>query len=367
MRILLLHTKMVSGGIEAIVCGLANEMCRTEDITVCTIFKPTEDDVFYKKLSPHVKKETIGKLNFGFSIKEIFKIYNFIRKGKYDIVHVHCCFQYYFLAMLLLHKKTRFFYTIHSDARMENQKWDWRLFRLKRYMFANRWVVPVTISEISQNSFTDLYKCPSDLIYNGTPKPAMDNLPNVIDNLRMTPFTKIFVHAGRISKPKNQEILCRVFDRLIGEGHDIVLVIAGMPEDKTILEKIKPYFSKRIVYLGERSDIQNLFSRADAFCLPSIWEGMPVTLLEALSVGCIPICSPVGGIVNVIRHGENGLLSKDSTEEDYYLTVKTFIEYSEERVQIMKSSALDSFDKFDMSNCAKNYMSAYRRESYLCH
>ena len=49
---------------------------------------------------------------------------------------------------------------------------------------------------------------------------------------------------------------------------------------------------------------------------------MPVTLLEALSVGCIPICSPVGGIVNVVKHGVNGLLSKDSTEEEYYLTVK---------------------------------------------
>lgn len=362
MKILQFHTKMVSGGIEAIVCGLSNEMSKTEDVTLCTIFQPTEEDVFYKKLSSEIKKETIGKQNFGFSIKEVFKIYNFIRKGKYDVVHVHGCFQYYFLAMLLLHKNTRFFYTVHSDARMENQKWDWRLFKLKRYMFVNRWVVPVTISEISQNSFTSLYKCPSDLIYNGTLKPNIDNLPNIIDDLRITSLTKIFVHAGRISKPKNQEILCKVFNRLINEGNDIVLVIAGMAEDKAILKKIKPYFSTRIVYLGERSDVQNLFARADAFCLPSIWEGMPVTLLEALSVGCIPICSPVGGIVNVIKHGVNGILSKDATEDEYYFAIKTFINYSSHEVQTMKCSAFESFEKFDMVNCANKYLNAYKRE-----
>ena len=60
MRILLLHTKMVSGGIEAIVCGLANEMSKTEDVTLCTIFKPTEDDVFYKKLSSLVQNVPRG-------------------------------------------------------------------------------------------------------------------------------------------------------------------------------------------------------------------------------------------------------------------------------------------------------------------
>lgn len=359
MKILQLHTKMVSGGIEAIVCGLSNEMSKTEEVTLCTIFQPTSKDVFYNKLSPNVKKATIGKLNFGFSIKEIFKIYNFIKKGNYDIVHVHGCFQYYCLAMILLHSKTRFFYTIHSDARMENQIWDWRLFKLKRFMFAKRWVVPVTISDISQKSFKDLYNCPSELIYNGTPKPVCLNVPNVIDELRFTSKTKVFVHAARISKPKNQVVLCKVFDRLIREGKDVVLVIAGTAEEHDIFENIKLYFSDRIVYLGERNDVPELFIRSDAFCLPSIWEGMPVTLLEALSVGCIPICSPVGGIVNVINSGQNGLLSKDSTENEVYKTISCFLEMSEDSINAMKQSASNSFNKYDIKSCAANYLKKY--------
>lgn len=355
-----MHTKMVSGGIEAIVCGLVNEMCKTEDVTLCTIFKPTKEDVFYNRISPAVKKVTIGKSSFGFSVKEIFKIYNFIRKGNYDVVHVHGCFQYYFLAMLLLHKRSRFFYTIHSDARMENQTWDWRLFRLKRFLFAHRWVIPVTISEISQKSFFDLYHCSSELIYNGTARPTCLDVPNDIDSMRFSNRTKVFVHAGRISEPKNQEVLCKVFSRLVGEGKDVVLVIAGTAEESYIFNRIKPYFQTRIVYLGERRDVPQLFARADAFCLPSKWEGLPVTLLEALSVGCIPICSPVGGIVNVIWSGENGILSRDYSEEEYYNAIISFLNMSEGELAAMRLKAKESFSKFDIKNCANNYLNIYK-------
>ena len=203
MKILHIHTKMVSGGIEAIVCNLVNEMSKSHDVTLCTIFQPTEDDVFYRKLDNKVKKITIGKKHFGFSIKEIWKIYRVISRGHYDVVHIHGCFQYYFLAIALLHSKVRFVYTIHSDARKENQAWDCRLFKLKKYMFNHRWMWPVTISEVSQKSFEELYHCQSHLIFNGIAKSQIDStLNNVIDGLRKTKNTKIFIHAGRISEPK---------------------------------------------------------------------------------------------------------------------------------------------------------------------
>ena len=360
MKILHIHTKMVSGGIEAIVCNLVNEMSKTHDVTLCTIFQPTEDDVFYRKLDEKVKKITIGKKHFGFSIKEIWKIYRVISQGHYDVVHIHGCFQYYFLAIALLHSKVKFVYTIHSDARRENQVWDWRLFKLKKYMFAHRWMWPVTISEASQQSFEELYHCNSHLIFNGIAKNKTEvSNNNVIDRLRTSKDTKVFIHAGRISKPKNQLVLCRVFKQLVANGKDVVLVIAGSPEEKAIYESIKPYFSDRIIYLGERNDIAELMSHADAFCLPSLWEGLPVTLLEALSVGCIPICSPVGGIVNVIESGKNGLLSKDSSESEYLKTVNAFLNMTDDEQALMKESALKSFEKYDIKNCAYQYLKVY--------
>lgn len=362
MKILQIHTKLVSGGIEAIVCGLANEMAKEHDVTVCTIFEPKEDDVFYARLSPRVKKKTIGKRNFGFSLKEIFKISNLIGSGQYDVVHVHGCFQYYALATLLHHSKSRIFYTIHSDARMENQTWDNRLFWLKRFCFAHKWIHPVTISPKSKDSFTELYDCDSALIPNGIQTPVVDASVKATEKYRFSNNTTLFIHAGRVSKPKNQVVLCQAFCSLIKNGRDVALLIAGPPEEKDIFEKLKPYFSERIVYLGERSDIPQLMSESDAFCLPSIWEGLPVTLLEALSVGCIPICSPVGGIVNVVHNGIDGLLSRSPNKEDYEKTLSDFLDMSENAREKMRQAALASFKEYKIETCAARYIERYKND-----
>ena len=69
MKILHIHPSMAGGGIESMICALANEMAKTEDVTVCSIFVPASTDVFWNKLSPSVKKVTLGKTSSGVSFK----------------------------------------------------------------------------------------------------------------------------------------------------------------------------------------------------------------------------------------------------------------------------------------------------------
>lgn len=360
MRILQIHTKLVAGGIEAIVSGLTNALSLDHDVTVCTIFEPNQNDVFYKRLLPNINRVSIGKKDFGFSIKEVFRIFQLIRRGNFDVVHIHGCFQYYALSVLFCHRMTRFFYTIHSDAKMENQKWDWRLFFFKRFCFKYKWIHPVTISPESQKSFKELYHCCCDMVLNGIEKPVVNAGQEKLKEYRFTQNTLLFLHPGRISKPKNQIVLCEVFDEIIKEGYDVVLLIAGANEEKDIFENMKKYFQSRIVYLGERGDIPQLLAETDAFCLPSIWEGLPVTLLEALSVGCIPICSPVGGIVNVID-GNNGILSRSSQKDDYKAAVISFINMSPLQREQMKKQAEVSFEKYDIFSMKKKYVELYEK------
>lgn len=56
MKILHIHPSMAGGGIEAMICALANEMSISQDVTVCSIFEPLDTDVFWYKLMPSVKK-----------------------------------------------------------------------------------------------------------------------------------------------------------------------------------------------------------------------------------------------------------------------------------------------------------------------
>lgn len=363
MKILHIHPTLRSGGIEAIICGLVNEMVITNDVTVCTIFKPNANDVFYNKLHPRIQKISLGKINTGFSLSEIFKIANIIKQGNYDIVHIHGCFYYYALAIALFHLKTKFIYTIHSDANKENLTWDKRIFKLKKFFFKHKYMIPVTISPESQKSFENLYHCNSKMIFNGILKPQIKKETNIIDKLRISSTTKVFIHPGRITEAKNQLTLCKVFNQLIKEGEDVVLAIAGLKEDIAIFNSIEPYFCERIKYLGELNNIPDLMAHSDAFCLPSIWEGLPVTLIEALSVGCIPICSPVGGIINVITNKKNGLLSKSSQEKDYYLTIKDFLHMTQDQISLMKKQCINSFSNYDIKTIAISYLNFYSNSS----
>ena len=359
MKILHIHPAMKGGGIEAMITALANEMSKNNDVTVCTIFDPLAEDVFWNKLSSTVSKDSLGKTTPGFSLKEIFKIYNYLRSGGFEIVHVHGFFYYYALSILLLHQKIKFIYTVHSDAFMENTVWDKRILSLKRFCFKHNWIHPITISNVSQQSFYDLYKCDNKLIFNGIAKPVISEQDSIAP-YKISPTTKVFVHAGRIDASKNQIVLCKVFERLIKNGFDVVLLIAGSKQDHSIFDSIRSFFCTRIQYLGERNDISQLFAKCDGMCLPSVWEGLPVTLLEALSVGCVPICSPVGGIPNVVKSGFNGILSLSNNEEDYYQAMKLFLNQSTEECEAMKQHCISSFASYDIQNTAKNYLNYYR-------
>ena len=107
IKVLHIHSTMRAGGIESFICQLLNEMQNYIDcLSLCTIFKPSITDIFYNKLSSKIYRISLGKVKPGFSLIEIFKIFNLIKKGNYDIVHIHGMFYYYALSILFLRKRT---------------------------------------------------------------------------------------------------------------------------------------------------------------------------------------------------------------------------------------------------------------------
>ena len=112
--------------------------------------------------------------------------------------------------------------------------------------------------------------------------------------------------------------------------------------------------------LGERKNPLEYLKEADAFALSSLFEGMPISLLEALAVGAIPVCTPVGGIPNVVTDGDNGFLSLDNTESSYYEAMKRFLETDMETLNLMSKKAEQSFAPYSMKICAEKYATLYK-------
>ena len=176
----------------------------------------------------------------------------------------------------------------------------------------------------------------------------------------MTNSTEVFINIGRIDTPKNQVALCEIFSDLIKDSYDVMLIIAGPITEPDIFANMKPLLCDRIIYIGEISNSQEVFANCDALVMPSIWEGLPVTLLEGMSVGCVPICTPVGGMKDVITDGENGFLSADTTKAAFKSKVIDYLNLSaDDKMEMSNNARQTIIAKYLISTTAKQYLSLY--------
>ena len=94
-------------------------------------------------------------------------------------------------------------------------------------------------------------------------------------------------HIGRFNKQKNHEFLIDIFKSVVEKRPDAVLVMAGEGNLKPQIEKkvADLGLSSNVRFLGVRSDIANLMQGMDLFLFPSLFEGLPVVLVEAQAAG----------------------------------------------------------------------------------
>lgn len=98
---------------------------------------------------------------------------------------------------------------------------------------------------------------------------------------------KILIHVGRFHESKNHEFIVDIVYNLINQQVNCKLVLVGDGElRKHIEDKVKKIGLKdKVLFLGIRNDVPNLLKMSDAFVFPSLWEGLPVSVVEAQAAG----------------------------------------------------------------------------------
>ena len=104
---------------------------------------------------------------------------------------------------------------------------------------------------------------------------------------------KVIINVGRLSFEKNQKYLIEVMRELVKKDNSFALFIVGQGMlENELVSKIEEYgLSEYIKLLGKRSDIPELLCASDIFAFPSLWEGSPVSTVEAQATGIPVICS----------------------------------------------------------------------------
>ena len=225
--------------------------------------------------------------------------------------------------------------------------------------------MPITISEESQRSFEDYYGIDAPLIDNGRNVPADLALSaSVVDEFkkyRRTDKTRVLVCLARMYPVKRHTLLAKVTARLYAEGYDFTVLAIGSTSQTDIVEEVKSLKSENFYILGERKNPLEYLKVADAYALCSSYEGLPISLIEALGVGAVPVCTPVGGIVNLVHDGENGILAAGLEEGDYYNAMKRFLDLDDEALCAMSKKAKESYAPFSMTECAQKYVSLFEK------
>ena len=119
--------------------------------------------------------------------------------------------------------------------------------------------------------------------------------------------------VGRLSAEKGLSYLIQAVDELVNRtGMDVTLRMGGKgPEENSLKQEVaRRGLEERVQFLGYIPDGELLaaYRASDVFMLPSLTEGLPQALLEAMACGVPVVASRVGGIPHLITDGENGLL-----------------------------------------------------------
>jgi L-malate glycosyltransferase len=106
--------------------------------------------------------------------------------------------------------------------------------------------------------------------------------------------------------------------RLVRERHPRTrfLLVGQGPHRAELLQRITEYGLQDAVHLpGSEPDVRPYLSAMDVYMMSSAYEGLPVALLEAMAMQCVPVCTAVGGIPEVLREGTNGFLTEPGKPE----------------------------------------------------
>lgn len=350
MKIVEIIPHLTSGGAERFTVDLCNALAERHEVWLLLFF-PLDDTKLHFLLPEVSRKVRVLSINKrkGFDLGVVWKIRKTIKDISPDIVHCHInSLEYVALARLLGQNNCRWYYTVHSDARYDAGQG--LVNRIRRYAIRHKLLTPVTISEESLNSFRNYYGYEAPMITNGRAFKMKDERRRTKDEGRKT-----LVSLARFSQVKRQDMLARIAKQLEEDGYLFRFQMIGQHQDKEMLEAVMSVGCESIEIVGEVNNPLDYLAEADAFCLCSSNEGMPISLIEAMAMGAVPVCTPVGGIVNVVNDGINGFLSDDITEEAYYKALKRFLNTPKDKIKEMSAQAIEAVKPYSMEECAKKY------------
>jgi len=306
------------GGVEEMTRGLARELqARGQQVQVITgrwpASLPERDErdgvpvcrLHFETPARHPVSIARFACRFGVTLRQLV---HEAQEFNTDIIHVHCLGPntlYAALAAAILRKPL--FLTTHGEFQGDDTGLRGSFFMRHVHRWALRRAAWVTAcSQFTLSHVPYLCHARSSVIYNAVPSPAASISLPVGDD---PPF--LFC-AARLTYNKGIDVALKAFAMTCDANPDVQFWIAGDGKERCSLEGLAKDLkvTRRVSFLGNRSpdDVRRLMMRCLFYVCPSRNEGFGLANLEAMAVGKAVLASRVGGVPEIVRDGETGLL-----------------------------------------------------------
>lgn len=288
-----------------------------------------------------------------FSIASAKKL---IEREGIDLIHAHESFAG--LAARMIKKLTGAPYLLTMHA-IDSDQPEWRAFKK-----------PLSVIEKFAILGADRITCPGPLIRKrlvmefGANPEVIDVVPNGVDVGRYSKIgrraakkklnapDKLIIFTGRLTESKGLFPLLDAMRELV----EYTLWVVGSGPLEGPLKAVAP---DNVKFLGFRRDIPELLAASDIFILPSVSEGQPISLIEAMAAGVPVIASKVGEIPSVV--GKNGLLIKPGSAEQIVSAVRRLEKSRKLSSALAHGAKRKARKEYDWNGIAEKFYRIYMR------
>lgn len=229
----------------------------------------------------------------------------FFAFGKnYDLIHAHAFLPGITARLLMLFRGIPALFTVHGTS-----------IGTKLNNFFSRWLEKFILTQIRYSAQITVSR---DFLKFKNINKRINYIPNGVDiklfdeQAGSKSKTPILIFVGRLHPQKNLPKLIEAIKIVKEKMPDIKLLIVGRGEQKQLIEKLvkKLQLRRNIKLVGQKTrlDLVKLYKASNLFILPSIYEGQPLTLLEAWAAKIPVVVSRTGDCQYLVKNGENGYL-----------------------------------------------------------
>lgn len=354
-NILYFTRTMDIGGTEKVIMQLCRYFNKElNKIVVCSSGGVHETELAKLGIK-HYKINDIEDKNPINMIKTLVEVYKIIKNENISIVHTHHRMAAFYTTILSNFLDFKFLHTAHNT------------FQNKRLLtkFSLHKANVIAVGEKVKNNLHELYKIDYSklkVIYNGIEeyKGKIEAVPEIKKYRDKGYF--LVANIGRLSEQKGMEYYIKSIPKVLNSCPKVMFYIIGDGEEREKLEKlsIDLNIKDNVIFLGYRNDVLNIIYQVDLIVLSSLWEGLPLTPIEAFSAGKTIVATDVDGTGEIVKNNYNGLLIDSANSEQIsYSIIKIYNDIAQKKE--LELNALKTYnEKFSIdifNNCYKNYYS----------